>query len=336
MGMGFNADNELVADGKFGVQYDPETLEASMRHEATLRKALTYAGQTTMAFQGVPIVIEHPEGSIRSSTDRNGKTWHQPMLFAYGYIDGTHGFDGEEVDCYIGPVALARRAYIIHQTDDKGVFDEAKVMLGFSSEQDARDAYAAGRPDGDARIGHVDPLPIGMLKRWLAAQAHMAVLKSEYVGNQLAGRNVRGSGMDGANFYFNTPVIRPPAPGLAQAAGVTGYDEFFEERPYDERNVIIRDKEVYDVEQAVPRRKHRFTMNPQLLGIVRTDRTEDAAVNRALIDIEVDRRALIANTLQPSKPSNRDVPPSMVLRRDRIEATKGAKRKAFKKDARDA
>ena len=86
-------------------------------------------------FAGFPVVMECPAGSVRFEA--------RVMKYAYGYIDGALGADGEEVDVYLGPDESAQWVYVVHQTKqpDFELYDEDKVMLGFSSANAARDAY---------------------------------------------------------------------------------------------------------------------------------------------------------------------------------------------------
>ena len=112
-------------------------------HFINLEKS--YKLQGRIKFQGLDISIENRKGSVRHwydpLKDENGTT---KMKNAYGYIRLTEGADGDHVDCYIGPDKEAGRVYVIHQNDPKtGKYDEDKVMLGFDSADEAKDAYLA-------------------------------------------------------------------------------------------------------------------------------------------------------------------------------------------------
>lgn len=97
----------------------------------------------TVDFQGLTIVIENEAGSVRSGTDKStGKKWEVIMPYPYGFIKDSMGVDGDEIDCFIGPVKNAKWAYIVHQTNFKtSEWDEDKVMLGFEHTMDAIQAY---------------------------------------------------------------------------------------------------------------------------------------------------------------------------------------------------
>jgi SPP1 gp7 family putative phage head morphogenesis protein len=103
-----------------------------------------------MFVAGIPIAIENPAGSVRRWTDSDGTTGETTMRFAYGFIAGTTGADGEDIDAYVGPVADPHWIYIVHQqrkADGFASYDEDKVMLGFASPDAAEAAYRAQYDD---------------------------------------------------------------------------------------------------------------------------------------------------------------------------------------------
>jgi hypothetical protein len=86
------------------------------------------------------------------------------MKHPYGYIKGTKGADGEEVDAYVGPVKDAPNAYVVHQHKENGKgFDEDKVMLGFKDEEEARKAYLK-HYDDPKFLGPISKVPIERLQ----------------------------------------------------------------------------------------------------------------------------------------------------------------------------
>lgn len=89
-------------------------------------------------FQGLPISVENRAGSVRQ-----GKDWKTKMQVPYGYIKGTKGMDGDEVDVFVGPNESAKDAYIItikKQPEFKDD-DEQKVMLGFNTPEEAKKCF---------------------------------------------------------------------------------------------------------------------------------------------------------------------------------------------------
>lgn len=97
-----------------------------------------------MEFLGLPISIENRKGSNRywydPEMDEHGKT---KMEFPYGYIRGTLGLDGDEVDVFVGPNKESRKVFVITQLKrpEFKKIDEQKVMLGFTSSSQAKKAY---------------------------------------------------------------------------------------------------------------------------------------------------------------------------------------------------
>lgn len=118
--------------------------------------------------QGLPIAIENRKGSVRKGVDKDGKPWRTVMKHPYGFIKGTKGKDGEEVDVYVGPVKDAPFAFVVHQHKDNGKgHDEDKVMVGFSSEEEARSAYLK-HYDDPKFLGPISKVSIEKLKDLIA------------------------------------------------------------------------------------------------------------------------------------------------------------------------
>lgn len=123
-------------------------------------------------FQGLPITIENPRGSIRSGRSRAGKEWSITMAHDYGYIRGTEGADGDHYDCYLGPADDASHAYIV-TTMAPPTFtraDEQKAMLGFRSEEEAKAAYLA-HYDDPRFFGGIRAMPMEEFKAKVRATA---------------------------------------------------------------------------------------------------------------------------------------------------------------------
>ena len=82
-------------------------------------------------FQGLDIRVENPTGTLRSGISPSGQPWETSMEADYGYIAGTEGKDGEDVDVFVGPDKDAQSAYIITIMKPPSFenIDEQKVML---------------------------------------------------------------------------------------------------------------------------------------------------------------------------------------------------------------
>lgn len=94
-------------------------------------------GKPDLYVHDIPVYIENPRGSIRK-----GKDWEQLMVNDYGYICDTQAVDGDELDCFLGNDLKSVKVFIIEQVNPRTLlFDEYKVMLGFSSPEEAKNAY---------------------------------------------------------------------------------------------------------------------------------------------------------------------------------------------------
>ena len=136
--------------------------------------------------QGLPIAIENRKGSVRKGVDKDGKPWRTEMKHPYGYIQGTKGRDGEEVDCYVGPHKNVEHAFVVHQRKDDGkTYDEDKVMLGFPSEEAARKAYLAHYNDPKF-LGPISQVPVERLKSLIAEGKPLMKISGVVLAEQAA------------------------------------------------------------------------------------------------------------------------------------------------------
>lgn len=122
-----------------------------------------------VVYQGLPISLEQRKGDIRRSKDPK-RPWEVKMPFAYGYFKKSDGYDGDEVDVFIGDNPDSKTAFIIFQKDlETGKFDEHKVMLGFDSVTQARQGYIDSFSDGKGmqRIINIQQLSVDNLKKRL-------------------------------------------------------------------------------------------------------------------------------------------------------------------------
>lgn len=119
---------------------------------------------------GLDISVENPVGSARSGVNREGKKWSVKMKQHYGYIKRTIGADEEQVDVFVKdgtPQDFDGDVFVIDQVDpETGKFDEHKVMLGFGSEKEARDAYLANYKKDWKGLESITAMPILEFKTW--------------------------------------------------------------------------------------------------------------------------------------------------------------------------
>ncbi len=119
--------------------------------------------------QGLNISIENKRGSKRGEKDAHGKKWQVRMPAPYGYIRGTIGADGMQVDCYLGKHPNSPTVWVIDQDTEDGKFDEHKVMLGYKKLRRAmKDWLKSHFEDHGLDVVHsVVELSIDDFKRWL-------------------------------------------------------------------------------------------------------------------------------------------------------------------------
>lgn len=117
---------------------------------------------------GLALRIENPHGTRREGVGADGRAWSNLMPSHYGDIEGTHGADGDPVDVFIGPLPERDVLWVVNQIDPgTGEFDEHKVMLGYASEQQARDAYACAYDRQWRGLKSIVKATVSQLKWWL-------------------------------------------------------------------------------------------------------------------------------------------------------------------------
>lgn len=93
--------------------------------------------QKRLVFQGIPVQIERPKGFKKTWTYANSTKKPTSVVYKhdYGAIPGTKDYDGEELDVFMGPNQKSKKVFVVSkgQTHNKDLFDEHKVLLGFSS-----------------------------------------------------------------------------------------------------------------------------------------------------------------------------------------------------------
>ncbi len=129
-------------------------------------------------FQGLNISIENRKGSTRRGVDKDGHEWESYMYHPYGYIRMSEGTDGDHVDCYLGEDEKADHVYIVHQNNPKtGEYDEDKVMLGFASAEEAKQAYLK-QYDRPEFFGSMDEVSMEKFKDMLQEKKGLKLKKA--------------------------------------------------------------------------------------------------------------------------------------------------------------
>lgn len=148
-----------------------------MRHPLYLIKARPLQGY--MDFQGLPISVENRRGNIREWYDpHNDERGATRMTVPYGYVRGTLGTDGDQVDVFVGPHRDATHVYIVTQmlAPDFTEVDEQKCMLGYRTAEDAKDCYLAH---------YSDPRFFGSMAKMPMEEFRAKVMKTRESGGEL-------------------------------------------------------------------------------------------------------------------------------------------------------
>ena len=115
---------------------------------------------------GFKISLENPKGSIRSGVDSNGREWKIKMKNDYGYFLNTVGYDGDNIDVFLGSDIDSKKIFVIDQKIN-GKFDESKVMLWFSTEKKAKDAYLSNYEKNWKGFDKITEVDEKTFKKWL-------------------------------------------------------------------------------------------------------------------------------------------------------------------------
>ena len=121
-------------------------------------------------FAGVPVSVEYPAGVRRLLANRMGKpVYDRVMEHDYGFIEGTIGRDGDEIDVIVGPDQQAASAFVVDMIDrgpeSEHRQDEDKVLIGFDSPEAAKDAFLSMYPE--SFFGGVGRLTVDELRHAL-------------------------------------------------------------------------------------------------------------------------------------------------------------------------
>lgn len=173
------------------LDYAERIVEAKRLHEEELKvdtnptEAQKEAGNYKkghIKINGFDVTIEQPAGSVRSGKDASGKEWSQVMNNTYGYIRGTESVDGDHIDVFLGPDMNSDIVYVLDQVNTDGSFDEHKVMMGFSSLEDARSAYLSNYEEGWQGLGNITGVALDEFKKWIDSSTRKTKSFSEYKG----------------------------------------------------------------------------------------------------------------------------------------------------------
>ena len=182
--------SHLPQEASFGERLKNAIAETETEPTEAQKKAGNYK-KGHLKFGGYDFTVETPKGVTRSGKDENGKPWSVTMHDTYGYVLGKIGVDGDHIDMFINDAAdldtFAGNVFVIDQVNPKtGEFDEHKVMYGYPSEEDAKNAYLQNYSPGWKGLGEVTSVPKATFDKWLQSSdrktkpfANYAMVKSE-------------------------------------------------------------------------------------------------------------------------------------------------------------
>lgn len=134
-----------------------------------------------ITLDGFEITLENPKGGTRSGVDKNGKKWSITMNNDYGYIRGTEAVDGDHIDVFLSDNPTEGRVFVVDQSNEEGTFDESKVMYGFNSLDEARNAYLSNYEKGwEKRIMDITEVSKDEFKKWIDSSHKKTKAFSEY------------------------------------------------------------------------------------------------------------------------------------------------------------
>jgi hypothetical protein len=120
-----------------------------------------------VTFSGFKISIENAKGSKRYWTDDKGNTGYNKMKNHYGYFSKSLGHDGDHVDVFLGDNQESDKVYVVDQNKKDGSFDESKVMLGFNSKKEAKEAYLSNFTPDWKGFRSITGVSKSFFKKWL-------------------------------------------------------------------------------------------------------------------------------------------------------------------------
>lgn len=145
--------------------------------------------------QGLPIAIENRVGSVREGENDDGSKWRTKFRTPYGYLEGTKGADGDEIDTYVGPDKKSDKAVVVHQKNPDGSHDEDTVMLGYPTAGAAKKDILRHYED-KSQLGGSTVMTVDELKARIARADGKKVEKLSSVSSD--SESTRGSKLLGA------------------------------------------------------------------------------------------------------------------------------------------
>ena len=162
----FNLLTNLLTEKMSNSEINKRT--KNINHNPTEKQA--NAGNYRMAhisFGGFKITIENAKGSKRYWKDDKGNEKFNVLKNHYGYFSNSIGHDGDHIDVFLGTNQDSDNVYVVDQNKKDGTFDESKVMLGFDSKKEAKDAYMSNFSPDWKGFKAITGVSKSFFKKWL-------------------------------------------------------------------------------------------------------------------------------------------------------------------------
>ena len=174
-----NSSIESTGNESFQSSLEAARAEVEQNPTEAQKEAGNYRkGHVTI--DGYNITLENPKGSERSGTDKDGNKWSVTMNNDYGYIRGTEGVDGDHIDVFLSDTPESGKVFVVDQVNEDGSFDEHKVMYGFDTLEDAREAYLANYSPGWTGLGQITEVSKDQFKKWIGSSHRKTKPFAEY------------------------------------------------------------------------------------------------------------------------------------------------------------
>ena len=223
-------DQEKIKETEAGAASADEIAEAAAAAEGHTAseaqiEANNYKKGHISNLQGMKISIENEAGT------RRRPEW-PPLAHTYGDIVGTVAADGDPVDVFIKKdvdIPVDNPIYVINQ-NDQGTdnFDEIKVMVGFSSMEDARKGYLDSYTEDFDGFGSIVEATAEEFNAWL---------KGDTTGQYPTGKTEKERAL--AAKAKKKTIISPI-------------------NNVDKPSLIIDDKDAFDINDELPRLKKLY------------------------------------------------------------------------------
>lgn len=163
---------------------------------------------------GYRISIENAKGSVRRGTDASGDSWEVTMQNDYGYIRGTEGVDGDHIDVFLSDTPEVGDVFVVDQVKPDGTFDEHKVMYGFGSEAEARQAYLSNYSPGWRGLGAITRVSKEEFKKWVNSSKRKTKPFADYhtIKKEVSARS-QGSVAENKNIRTESSEQSEPSEG---------------------------------------------------------------------------------------------------------------------------